>query len=303
MLIRRVLLPSLCLLYLLSGESIAAEPTYWADVRPILRKNCTVCHSERKLDEPELSAGLALDKPEHIRKGSQNGKVRVLVPGKPDESLLIKLLTETDKKRAMPLDADPLPAADIDTIRRWIAAGAPEGVKPKETDASAVVVVPARAIRKLPVSFATKAALPKTANLPGSLEVTLSIGPLPPVAAVAFSPNGKLLASGIYGQVTIWDLSTARPLKVLTNVLGAVNDLKFSPDGNLLAVAGGQPSARGDLRLFNTTDWKLRDGSGTLKPARSSTPTPAIRTSFTPSPSLPPASGTRPRARTEPAES
>jgi WD40 repeat protein len=82
------------------------------------------------------------------------------------------------------------------------------------------------------------------------------------VAAVAFSPDGKLLASGVYGRVTIWDLGSAKPVKFLTNVLGAVNDLKFSPDGKLLGVAGGQPSARGDLRLFDTLDWKLVQSLG-----------------------------------------
>src|SRR5262249_44626170 len=60
-----------------------------------------------------------------------------------------------------------------------------------------------------------------------------------------------------YGLVTIWDLSSARPTKMLTNVLGAVNDLRFSRDGKILAVAGGQPSAKGDLRLFQVADWKL----------------------------------------------
>src|SRR5205814_5547512 len=60
----------------------------------------------------------------------------------------------------------------------------------------------------------------------------------------------------------IWDLAAAKPAKVLTNVLGAVNDLKFSPDGKRLAVAGGQPSARGDLRLFDTKDWKLAASLG-----------------------------------------
>jgi WD40 repeat protein len=48
------------------------------------------------------------------------------------------------------------------------------------------------------------------------------------------------------------------PAKVLTNVLGAVNDIRFSPDGKTLAVAGGQPSARGDIRLYSTDDWKLQ---------------------------------------------
>src|SRR3954470_12287517 len=88
------ILVSLCALGALGGESIGAEPTYWQDVRPILRKHCTVCHSERKLGETDVSAGLALDKPELIRKG---GKVRVLVPGKPDDSLIVTLLTTKDK--------------------------------------------------------------------------------------------------------------------------------------------------------------------------------------------------------------
>src|SRR5262249_56591437 len=80
---------------------------------------------------------------------------------------------------------------------------------------------------------------------------------LAPVAAVAFSRDGKWLAVGGYGQVTIWDLAKVQPATVLTNVLGAVNDLRFSPDGSLLAVAGGQPSAKGDLRLYRVADWKL----------------------------------------------
>ncbi|HUR54469.1 MAG TPA: WD40 repeat domain-containing protein, partial [Gemmataceae bacterium] len=179
-------------------------------------------------------------------------KGTTLAPGKPDQSLLVTLLSSKDKKRAMPLDADPLPAEDIATIRKWVELGAPEGTKPKDDEQVAAPV--GRAVKKLDVTFATKAVLPKTT---GTLDLTLPVGPLPPVAAVAFSPDGKLLASGVYGRVTVWDLTTAKPAKVLTNVLGAVNDVKFSPDGKLLAVAGGQPSARGDLRLFDTSDWKL----------------------------------------------
>lgn len=259
----RVLRGALCLVGAVvasTSPAVAAEPTYWKDIRPILRKHCTVCHSERKLADMDISAGLALDKPELIRKG---GKVRVLVPGKPDESLIVMLLTTKDKNRAMPLDADPLSAADIAVIRRWVQTGAAEGVKPAETEvAIGGLTTPSRPVRKLNVTFATKAALPKTVATPGPLTLTLPIGPLSPVAAVAFSPKGTLLATGTYGRVTVWDLQTAKPAKVLTNVLGAVNDLKFSPDGRFLAVAGGQPSARGDLRLFDTTTWKLTTSLG-----------------------------------------
>jgi WD40 repeat protein len=78
------------------------------------------------------------------------------------------------------------------------------------------------------------------------------------VAAVTFSPDGKSLAVGTYGEVAIWDLTRGEPTRVLTNVLGAVHDLRYSPDGRLLAVAGGQPSAKGDLRLFQVGEWKLQ---------------------------------------------
>src|SRR5207302_10860028 len=107
--------------------------------------------------------------------------------------------------------------------------------------------------RKLDVVLTTKFSPPKDlASKPfptnSPLELVLPIGPLAPVAAVAHSPDGQQLAVGCYGRVTIWDIAAVRPVKVLTNVLGAVNDLKYSPDGQTLAVAGGQPSARGDLR-------------------------------------------------------
>ena len=246
---------AIAILLVVATSASAAEPTYWGEVRPILRKHCTVCHSERRLDEPDVSAGLALDSPAAIRKG---GKVPVLVPKAPDKSLLVTLLTTKDAKRAMPLDADPLAPEEIALLRKWVEIGAPEGTKPAD-DGAVTIAAPAAKFRKLPVAFPTKAVLPKSAKskAAGTLELTLPIGPLPPVAALAFRPDGQQLAVGVYGRVTLWDLATGKPVKVLTNVLGAVNDLKYSPDGSLLAVAGGQPSARGDLRLFTTKDWKL----------------------------------------------
>jgi len=247
------------LVAMFASSVVAQTPsalTYWQDIRPVFRKHCTVCHSMKNVAELDVSGGLALDTFTATMKGSGGPVVR---PKESADSLLVKLLTTDNVKRRMPLDAPPLPKETIDLVRRWIDAGAPEGKQP-DTTAESLTTAKSAATRKLDMVFTT-AAVPPAGLLgkmpPAKLEVGLKIGPLSPVAAVAFSPNGQLLAAGSYGQVAIWDLNAGKLAKVLHNVLGAVNDLRFSPDGKVLAVAGGQPSAKGDLRLYQTSDWKL----------------------------------------------
>jgi WD40 repeat protein len=241
-----------------TSSASAAEPTYWQDVRPILRKHCTYCHTPRYLKETDVSGGLTLHTYEAVLRWKEKNK-ELIKPGKSPDSLIYQLVTTTDLDRRMPQGGKPLPAEAVTVLKRWIDSGAREGTRPNDV----VVPPPSRASkrRKLDVSLSTTTtpAAPAFAGVPrGPLVLSLRVGPLAPVVAVAFDPKGKYLAAGAYGRVTIWDLSLARPVKVLTNVLGAVNDLRFSPDGTLLAVAGGQPSARGDLRLFTTADWKLK---------------------------------------------
>jgi hypothetical protein len=238
------------------ASAVAGEPTYWQDIRPILRKNCTVCHSTKNLKEPDVSGGLALDSYAAIRKGTKQPVVEL---GKSDASVLVQRITTEDGDKRMPLGATPLNPEAVALIRRWIDNGAKEGENPDQP--SIALAAPAkRRTGKLDVTLPTNTVPSKgvaTESKAAKLELALKVGPLAPVAAVAFSPDGNLLATGSYRQVTIWDLTSVQPVQTLTNVLGAVNDLRFSPDGRLLAVAGGQPSAKGDLRLYSVADWKL----------------------------------------------
>src|SRR5262245_52781823 len=89
------------------------EPTFWQDVRPILRKHCTVCHSAKNLKEPDVSGGLALDSYDATRKGTKHP---IFEAGKADKSVIVQLLTTSDKAKRMPLDAPPLSKENIDLI-------------------------------------------------------------------------------------------------------------------------------------------------------------------------------------------
>jgi WD40 repeat protein len=86
------------------------------------------------------------------------------------------------------------------------------------------------------------------------------------VNAVAFSPDGQVLASGsgliprvMHGPrmrpqpdantVKLWDVDTGRELRALTGHADHVNALAFSPDGALLASASGD----GTVKLWEWT--------------------------------------------------
>ncbi|MES2708205.1 MAG: PSD1 and planctomycete cytochrome C domain-containing protein [Verrucomicrobiota bacterium] len=90
-------------------------------IRPALVENCYRCHSEA---EGKSKGGLTLDTRAGWEKGGENGPA--IVPGKPDESRLIKAVRHTDPDLAMPPKDGKLPPALIADLEKWVSMGAPD---------------------------------------------------------------------------------------------------------------------------------------------------------------------------------
>src|SRR5262249_41735645 len=95
----------------------AADVAYNRDVRPILAANCFACHGP---DSAARKADLRLDRRDDAI------AAKAFEPGKPDESELVRRITATDPGERMPPPKahKMLPAAQKETLKRWVAAGA-----------------------------------------------------------------------------------------------------------------------------------------------------------------------------------
>jgi mono/diheme cytochrome c family protein len=116
------------LLALIAAVGLAADtsaPTFTRDIKGILSNRCIRCHGPDAADRHGGGAeGLRLDT--YVGATADLGGHAAIVPGRPDESELVARITATDPDLVMPPPeaGEPLPAAQIDTLRHWIAAGA-----------------------------------------------------------------------------------------------------------------------------------------------------------------------------------
>ena len=87
-------------------------------IRPLLHKRCYSCHSE---EASVLQGGLRVDGRSHLAIGGDSGPA--VIPGKPDESLLVQSIRYLGDGYDMPPDGK-LPDAEIKLLTDWVASGA-----------------------------------------------------------------------------------------------------------------------------------------------------------------------------------
>lgn len=134
--IPRRLLISICAAVLAPAVATRAEParpvSYAKDVKVILAHHCYECHGKGK-----AKGGLSMLSRESLLKGGKTGAGAV--PGKPDESSLIKRLLTKDVDEVMPPPEEPrLNDKQIAVLRQWVA----EGLKWDEVKPEALVSKP-----------------------------------------------------------------------------------------------------------------------------------------------------------------
>lgn len=100
------------------APAAAPEPTevsFSGDVLPVLETRCQRCHGTGRAE-----AGLRLTSHADVMAGSDYGAV--VIPGNAETSHLVEVIVSGE----MPLGGQKLPDTDVQTIRDWVDAGAPD---------------------------------------------------------------------------------------------------------------------------------------------------------------------------------
>jgi hypothetical protein len=97
-----------------------ADDFFASKIEPLLKERCYECHSH---GSGKMKGGLTLDSKSGWEQGGDDGPA--ILPEKPEESLLIKMVRWSDADHQMP-PKKRLPDAEISLLTEWVKRGAPD---------------------------------------------------------------------------------------------------------------------------------------------------------------------------------
>ena len=111
------LLPGICR----AGDGPAELEFFELKIRPLLIDNCYKCHGQ---ESTKVKGGLSIESREGLLKGGNSGPA--IVPGDPDQSLLIRAVRYQDEKLQMPPKGKKLSPEKVADLETWVKMGAPD---------------------------------------------------------------------------------------------------------------------------------------------------------------------------------
>ena len=206
------------------GKAESAEeppppaPSYFRDIRPVIQQHCQGCH------QPAIMQGhLDLTRYRTLLKGGHSGPG--LVAGDPERSLLIAMM-EGRRPPLMPLGGPALDRETIAKFRAWVKAGATDDT-PIQLD---------RVSQNEPPVYSSP----------------------PVITALAYSPDGSLLAVSGYREVLLHRSDGSGLEGRLVGLSDRIQSLVFTPDGKTLVAGGGTPARFGELQFWELASGKLK---------------------------------------------
>lgn len=209
-------------------------------VLPIFEARCMKCHNQDK-----RKGGLSLATYGLMGDGGSSGEP-LFTAGDADDSYLMALITQSEDP-IMPPEGkgDPLGAAEVDLIKRWIESGA-------RAQADSKVLLAKKEKKEanpvfLAAEFADTPPMPEVGL--AAFQSTAQRGLT--ARAMATSQTAPLLAVGGDKQVLLYDIEKMELLGVLPYAEGEIFSISFSLNGELLLAAGGIGGKSGTAVVWN----------------------------------------------------
>ena len=228
--LRMLLIPLAVLIgcdYLLADDN---PVSYSKDIRPIFVANCVACHQAAKDEGAYVMTDF-----DRLLSGGESG-APAIVPGDPDASYLVELITPVDGEAEMPLSGVALSNEDVDLIRKWIQLGAKNDY--------------------LGADSAFSDDNPPTYHLQ------------PNITALDISPDGRWIAVNGLHEILIvpiekigFQQNSVQYVPSNRRLIGLsprIESLAFSPDGKWLAATGGNPGELGEVQIWNVDSGELK---------------------------------------------